>query len=90
MRKTRVLLIAEKKKAFIDVCFTKLVLLKGAWNWVTRVLFHMDIKWLTELILLSSPHAASIVGKPLVKAVRVHKNVCYFFRHKIGRNIRKT
>jgi len=89
VRKTRVLLIAEKK-SLIDVCFTKPVLLKGAWNWASRHLFHMGIKWLTELIPLSSPHAASIVKKPLVKAVRVHKNICYFFSHKIGRNIPKT
>jgi hypothetical protein len=50
----------------------------------------MDINWLTERLALSSPHAASIVDKPLAKAVRVHKNVCYFFRHKTGRNIPKT
>jgi hypothetical protein len=50
----------------------------------------MDINWLTELLPLSSTHAASIVDKPLVKAVRVHKNACYFFSHKTGRNIPKT
>jgi hypothetical protein len=49
----------------------------------------MDIKWLTELLPLSSPHAVAIVDKPLLKAVRAHKNACYFFRHKIGRNIPK-
>jgi len=91
VRKTRVLLIAEKKKiAFIGVCFTKPVLLNVPWNWVSRLLFQMDMKWLTQLIPLSSPHVASIVEKPLVKAVRAHKNVCYFFRHKIDRNIPKT